>query len=229
MENSLNLSTSMENYLETILWISEKEGSAHITEIAERLEIAASSVHETIRKLSNLSLVKQEKYGPVILTEKGEKYAKSIACKHQIIKQFLVEILEVNEKTADQDACMIEHEISNQTMTALLKYLRQNSEVDEEKICIKKYLLKEGNEKDMEVKNIESLDNLKVGDSGVIKRIKAKGKLKKKLLEMGITKGSKVKIVGKAPLGDPLEINIRGYNLSLRKKEAENIYLEEQE
>lgn len=227
MTDSLNLSTSMENYLETILWISEKEGSAHITEIAERLEIAASSVHETIKKLSNLSLVKQEKYGPVILTEKGEKYAKTIACKHQIIKQFLIDILDVDENIAEQDACMIEHEISNETMTALLEYLRENSNINEDQICIKKYLHITGGKKDMEVKNIEALNNLKVGDSGTIKRIKAKGNLKKKLLEMGITKGSEVKIVGKAPLGDPIEINIQGYNLSLRKKEAENIYLEE--
>jgi len=227
MGNSLNLSTSMENYLETILWISEKEGSAHITEIAERLEIAASSVHETIKKLSNLSLVKQEKYGPVILTEKGEKYAKTIACKHQIIKQFLIDILNVSEKIAEQDACMIEHEISNETMTALLVYLRENSKIDEDEICIKKYLNITGGKQDMKVKNIESLNNLEVGDSGIIKRIKAKGNLNKRLLEMGITKGSEVKIIGKAPLGDPIEINIQGYNLSLRKKEAENIYLEE--
>ena len=74
-----------------------------------------------------------------------------------------------------------------------------------------------------------SLDTLNPGESGVIVRIAAiSPRVRQRLLEMGLTKGTSVKVVRLAPLGDPLEISIRGYRLSLRRDEAESIILEQQ-
>jgi len=71
-----------------------------------------------------------------------------------------------------------------------------------------------------------TLDKLKVGKSGVIKKITGEGRLKRRLFDMGVTPSADVLLRKKAPLGDPIEITIRGYELTLRKTEAETIIIE---
>ena len=70
---------------------------------------------------------------------------------------------------------------------------------------------------------MKTLRDLKVGESGVIARVGTNGALKQRFMDMGITKGVEVNVVKVAPLGDPIEIIIRGYNLSVRKADAEKI------
>ena len=69
----------------------------------------------------------------------------------------------------------------------------------------------------------KTLDKLKEGEEAVIIKINSSGNLKRRLLDMGVVKGTKISVVRCAPLGDPMEINVKGYMLSLRKSEAENI------
>lgn len=73
---------------------------------------------------------------------------------------------------------------------------------------------------------MRTLNDLKVGESAIIDRIKGQGPLKRRLMDMGL--GSQVEVTVKniAPLGDPIEVTIRGYQLSLRRSEAEEIYLQ---
>lgn len=71
-----------------------------------------------------------------------------------------------------------------------------------------------------------TLGDLKVGESGRILRNRASGALKQRFMDMGITKNVEVKVIKIAPLGDPIEIQIRGYNLSIRKDDAQNIEVE---
>lgn len=71
-----------------------------------------------------------------------------------------------------------------------------------------------------------TLRDLKVGQSAKIVKNKTEGALKQRFMDMGITKGVEVKILKIAPLGDPIEIEIRGYNLSIRKHDAEKIEVE---
>ncbi|HBV68640.1 MAG TPA: ferrous iron transport protein A [Clostridiales bacterium] len=71
-----------------------------------------------------------------------------------------------------------------------------------------------------------TLKDLNPGQEGTVMSIGQRGPMRKRLMDMGVTPGIKVKVVKVAPLGDPIEINIRGYELSLRKAEAENIVVE---
>ena len=73
---------------------------------------------------------------------------------------------------------------------------------------------------------MKTLRDLKIGDSGRIKKIGSVGALKQRYMDMGITKGETVKEEKIAPLGDPIEITIRGYRLSIRKADAEKIEME---
>lgn len=70
-----------------------------------------------------------------------------------------------------------------------------------------------------------TLRDLKVGESGVIAKVNTSGALKQRFLDMGLTKGAEVKIIKIAPLGDPIELEVRGYNLSIRKDDAQNILM----
>ena len=72
-----------------------------------------------------------------------------------------------------------------------------------------------------------TLNNLKVGQSGRIVKNRTKGAIKQRFMDMGITKGVVVKVVKIAPLGDPIEVELRGYNLSIRKNDAKDIEIEE--
>ncbi|WP_297141548.1 FeoA family protein [uncultured Eubacterium sp.] len=73
---------------------------------------------------------------------------------------------------------------------------------------------------------MKTLKEIKVGQSAIIKKIHGDGALKRRIMDMGITKGVEVYIRKVAPLGDPVEITVRGYELSIRKADAELIEVE---
>lgn len=73
---------------------------------------------------------------------------------------------------------------------------------------------------------IKTLDTLKIGESGKIVKVHGEGRVRHRLFDMGLTPGAEVYLRKKAPLGDPLEITLRGYELSLRKDEAVNVEIE---
>ena len=68
-----------------------------------------------------------------------------------------------------------------------------------------------------------SLDQLNAGEEGVVVNVHGSGQIKRRLMDMGLTKGTAVKVVKLAPLGDPIELRVRGYELSLRKSESEMV------
>ncbi len=68
-----------------------------------------------------------------------------------------------------------------------------------------------------------TLRELKPGQEGKVTGIGEKGPVRRRIMDMGVTPGAMIKVIKVAPLGDPIEVNIRGYELSLRKNEAEQI------
>lgn len=72
-----------------------------------------------------------------------------------------------------------------------------------------------------------TLDNLKIGRSGVITAVGGDGALRRRLLDMGLTPKTRVMVRKVAPLGDPIELYLRGYELTLRKEDAKNIEINE--
>ncbi|MDR2672556.1 MAG: ferrous iron transport protein A [Coriobacteriales bacterium] len=71
-----------------------------------------------------------------------------------------------------------------------------------------------------------SLQEVKTGETVVVKRLGGSGALKRRIMDMGITKGTSIYVRKVAPLGDPIEVTIRGYELSIRKSESESIEVE---
>lgn len=75
----------------------------------------------------------------------------------------------------------------------------------------------------------KTLDTFAVGDSGVVKAVGGEGRIKRRLFDMGITPGAQIYMRKRAPLGDPIEITVRNYELTLRKTEAECVAMEVQD
>ena len=73
---------------------------------------------------------------------------------------------------------------------------------------------------------MKTLKDVKIGESAVIEKLHGEGALKRRIMDMGITKGVDVFVRKVAPLGDPVEVTVRGYELSLRKADAEMIEVE---
>lgn len=76
---------------------------------------------------------------------------------------------------------------------------------------------------------LKKLDEMKIGETGLIKTISGEGKIRRRLFDMGVTPGAEVYLRKVAPLGDPIEVTLRGYELTLRKSEAALISLEVEE
>ena len=76
---------------------------------------------------------------------------------------------------------------------------------------------------------LKKLDQFKIGETGLIKKVEGEGRLRRRLFDMGVTPGATVYLRKKAPLGDPIEVTIRGYELTLRKSEAQLVVLEVEE
>ena len=74
---------------------------------------------------------------------------------------------------------------------------------------------------------METLDKVKAGQSVTVRKIRGTGPVKKRLMDMGITQGTKITVVKLAPLGDPIELKLRGYDLSIRKADAELVEVEQ--
>ncbi|NLY30816.1 MAG: metal-dependent transcriptional regulator [Firmicutes bacterium] len=125
------MSPSLEDYLETVFKLTDDDTGVRTTDIAAELGVSKASVNQAVGLLSVRGYVRQERYGPVYLTENGKIRARAIYKRHQTIKAFLVSILGVDEHTAEEDACNIEHVISKETMDRLMDYMEKESEKDE--------------------------------------------------------------------------------------------------
>jgi Mn-dependent transcriptional regulator len=119
-----NLTFVMENYLEAIYELGKDKNFARISDIAERLGVTKASASSAVQTLMQKGLVSTEKYREVYLTEEGKKFAEQTSKKHATIKEFFIGILNIDEKTADADACAIEHVISRDSVKAMEDYLK---------------------------------------------------------------------------------------------------------
>ena len=117
------LTKSLEDYLEAIKILSLDKKVVRVKDISELLNVKSASVVNALNILKGKGYIKQEKYGYIELTEKGNKEAKRILKKHKIIFKFLTGILNVSKESAEKDACKIEHIISKETFEKLVKFL----------------------------------------------------------------------------------------------------------
>lgn len=120
----INLSHSLEDYIEAVYLISKEKRVVRVKEIAKFLDVKTPSVVDAVSKLQDKGLVKHEKYGYLYLTEDGIGVAKSVYRKHEELYRFLNQFLGIDKKISEKDACEIEHCISKETLNKIVKLMR---------------------------------------------------------------------------------------------------------
>jgi DtxR family Mn-dependent transcriptional regulator len=120
---STNLTSNMEDYIETISILSEKNKVVRVKDIASELDIKMPSVTAALQKLKEQGLIHYEKYGYIELTSNGKILAQKVYDKHKLIANFLEHILFLNKNHSSEEACKLEHHMSPDTCTQLFKIL----------------------------------------------------------------------------------------------------------
>jgi len=119
---------SGEDYLEAVLAIHQDKGKVRTTDVALRLGVSKPSVNRGMKILMADGYIHQETYGDIELTEKGEIKASQVYFRHKTLTTFLSEMLGVDQKIAEQDACLIEHDISSETMEKLAIFMQKHED-----------------------------------------------------------------------------------------------------
>lgn len=109
--NTTELSASLEDYLETIFFLSREEGRARPKEIASRMKVRAASVTGALKALAEKGLINYEPYASATLTEEGREVAGKIAGKHEALLHFFTQVLGIERSEAEEFACRMEHTI----------------------------------------------------------------------------------------------------------------------
>jgi len=117
------LTFTMENYLEAVYELSQEGKGARVTDIAEKMGVTKASANNAMSVLADRGLIINEKYQEIHLTDAGLKHAKLISEKHHTLELFLIQVLGVETELASQDACAIEHVISNDSVDAMRYFL----------------------------------------------------------------------------------------------------------
>lgn len=125
----MNLHESGENYLETILILSNKSDIVRCIDIAKELGFSKPSVSRAVALLKKANYIQVGQAGNIILTESGKLRAEQIYERHNILTQYLVETLNIDKTIAGVDACRIEHIISDEVFVQIKKYV-----IDKQKI-----------------------------------------------------------------------------------------------
>ena len=118
------LSESLEMYLETIVLLEKREGTARLTDIARELGVSKPSVHVALHELESRGLAEHERYGAIVLTGRGREAADEVSRRHDILTAYLRDVLGVSADTAEKDACRIEHYLSGETMERIERAVR---------------------------------------------------------------------------------------------------------
>lgn len=117
------MTASMEDYLETIYLLLKKKQVARAVDIANELGVKKSSVTEALQSLAKKGLVNYMPYKDITLSAEGEKTAKQIFEKHKALCAFFSDVLGVEKSEAIENACQIEHVISENAMDKLVKFI----------------------------------------------------------------------------------------------------------
>lgn len=117
------LTSTMEDYLEAIFDLDRDKRAVRVRDIAKRLDVKMPTVTSMLRALNDRGLVHYEKYEYVELTDNGADVGREMRRRHQMLFRFLTDILKIDAKTADGEACKMEHTLSLTTLEALTDFM----------------------------------------------------------------------------------------------------------
>lgn len=234
---------ALEDYLETIYLICRDHKIARVKDIAKARNVKMSSVTIAMRRLAEQGLISYSQREYIDLTEEGEQVARRVLARHDLLRRFLIEVLAMPPDDAERDACAMEHHLSDVAMdrfTRFFEYIARCPGASGDMLarfhacqavnpeaatgadgCGSGVCLHHG----LSAKASRSLADLKPGESGTVTQVVAGGAIRQRLLDMGLLPGTEAQLERVAAVGDPLWIRLQGFQLSLRRSEAESVLI----
>ncbi len=227
-------SSNVEEYLEAIYGLEEEHKPATTNEIAKRLKFSAPSVTEMLQRLGEDGYVLYEPYKGVTLTDDGRRLAKKITRKHRLLEHFLRNLLHIRKSSVHQQACEMEHALSDEVENSLCKMLGHPDTCPDGKpipICDK-------DEKDcatcrpiadnakLRSRSLVPLCSLRPTQRAIVRFVRGGTMAVKRLNDLGVSTGIQIELRNCAPLGGPVEIIVRGSSLAIGHGLAAKIYVE---
>jgi DtxR family Mn-dependent transcriptional regulator len=236
------LTPALEDYLETIFELVRDQKFARVKEIAKARGVRSGSVTPAMKRLSELEMIRYVQREYIGLTPKGEREARRIYARHQLLTRFFEEILGMRPEAAEKDACAMEHSLSLEgmdRMTRLFEFLRVCP--DGKELLGRLHECGVVNQLDpaecqCPVKSwpacqedrepATSMASLSPGQRARVTHVTGSGATRQRMLDMGILPDVLIEVERTAISGDPIWIKLEGFQLSLRKKEAEAVLVE---
>jgi DtxR family Mn-dependent transcriptional regulator len=234
------LSASLEDYLEAIFHIVREKQAARPKDISKFLDVGNSSVTGALRALKARNLVNYAPYDVVTLTPSGEKVARDVVRRHETLREFFIKVLAADTELADDAACRMEHAVPPDLLDRLVRFVefiemcphggpgllegfRHHLDSGCRPTCFdecrfESTLPSTGPENTQ--RETTTLADLQPGQKATITRVAGQGTLRRRLMDLGLISGTAVIMERSAPLGDPLEVLVKGTHLSLRRDEA---------
>ena len=228
----------VEEYLETIYDLENRDGSAKTTAIAKCMKIAPASVTEVLRSLAAKGLVQYEPYRGAALTKNGKTIAETIKRRHRLLEVFLTDVLKINREKVHDEACKMEHTISGETENALCRLLAAPSRCPHGSpigpcnrtvgTCTECGPEKEEVERSSGFRDrkIIAITDLVPNQKGKIAFIRGDCKVVQRLSDLGLTLGTNVSVIRRAPMNGPVEVSVRRTKLAIDHVIAENIFVD---
>ena len=219
------ISSSLEDYLEAIAEIVERNQHAHTKDIAEHLKVTMPSVTNAIQTLAANNLVKYQSHMPVTLTAAGAERAAVIRRRHAVLRKFFAETLLLPAAKADVTACKIEHligEVELSRLTLLAEAVSSRPDCEGLRAYLTEVMPKVQPEAPTA---LVTLDRLPADHRGIVARVDANLRGLRKFADLGLVPGTLVEFVGGASSGDTIRIKAMGTLLTLRRSDAAHIWL----
>jgi len=203
------ITESIEEYLEAIYRLGEREEAATTTSVAKELKVAPASVTQMLKKLAKQGYLKYKPYRGVTLTPKGKKIGKEILRKHRVMEKFL-STLGLPKSRVHKDACELEHHIPDDLERAI------HQRVEGEKP------LPPGAPSD-----VMPLTSLLDGQKGIISFIGGGRGASQRLADLGLTPRTEITVVKSALFHGPLMVCVRGTTLAIGRGLASRVFVRE--
>jgi len=235
------LSSAMEDYLEAIYHLEQERRIARVRDIASRLGVKMSSVSSALKTLGSRGLIRYDPHQFITLTDRGIKKAEEIVRKHEVLNRFLVSVLQVEPAVAEDNACRIEHHLDPEVIEKLVRFVEfmEMCPVDQtrwlEKLaetcdecmpCLeeaRKKILSRAQAQKTALEDGLTLAEALEGSQVMIASLKGASKLPKVLSEKGLEAGVIVGIEKRDQVSGDLNVNIKGYHVSLSRADASKI------
>jgi DtxR family Mn-dependent transcriptional regulator len=235
-----SLTSALEDYLETIYELLRLHPVARVKDIARERQVKAGSVSPALKRLSELGLVDYVQREYVTLTPEGERQARRVFARHTLLTRFFEEILQMEAKAAEAQACAMEHSLSDEGMDRLVRFFEfltfcpnrppgflemfhQCSLVHEHTTHCSTHCDARARRACRTARHSMSLVDLAPGERATVAQVGARGAVRQRLLDMGMLPAAEIEVERVAPTGDPVWIRLGGTQLALRRAEAASV------